>query len=128
MKIPSTRMPAKLMGIYFLYDGDKLVYIGQSKSILARIGQHMNTEKPFDSYALIECDEEDLDSMEAQYIRHYQPPLNVVGANTGPVPPSWKITPAQMDRIVSSPLSDHYWARRLKIPEDRIKYVRQHIH
>ena len=128
MKIPSTRMPARLMGIYFLYNGDELIYIGQSRSILSRIGQHVKGGKSFDSYTFVECDEEDLDSMEAGYIKHYHPSMNVAGANAGPVPPSWKITAPQMERIVNSPLSDHYWSRRLKIPEDRIKYVRQHIH
>jgi hypothetical protein len=61
--------------IYFLFQGDELVYIGKSTHGLYRLYQHC-TDKVFDSYSYILCDDEDLDKTEARYICSYKPRLN----------------------------------------------------
>lgn len=70
-----------LRGIYFLYSRDRLVYVGQSVNIHARIAQHWQT-KTFDSFAYIQCDESHLDVLESAYIHRLRPPLNVTAPIT----------------------------------------------
>ena len=41
-----------LSGIYFLYNRDKLVYVGQSDCIIRRIGEHF-ADKEFDNFKYI---------------------------------------------------------------------------
>lgn len=64
-----------ICGIYFLYKKNKLVYIGQSISILSRIYSHLN-KKSFDSFSYIECKRERLNHLEYLYIYHLNPLLN----------------------------------------------------
>lgn len=65
----------KIIGVYFLFNGEQLCYIGQSVDILSRICSHAK-EKVFTSYAFIECQENELNEMEKQYIGKYTPELN----------------------------------------------------
>lgn len=45
-------------GVYFLYDGEELVYIGQSDNVYRRIGQHISDgQKMFDSFEVYETDD-----------------------------------------------------------------------
>ena len=62
-------------GIYFLFDGSTLVYIGQSENIFKRVPIHLET-KQFDSWNYIEFVEEDLNILEAEFILKYQPKYN----------------------------------------------------
>lgn len=61
-------------GIYFLIKDDRIVYVGQSTSIMRRIGEHI--DKDFDSYSYISCPQEALDLVESIYIFLYRPLLN----------------------------------------------------
>lgn len=61
-------------GIYFLFDGPTLVYVGQSNNIHSRVGQHK--DKKFDSWNYIEFVEDDLNILEAEFILKYQPKYN----------------------------------------------------
>ena len=61
-------------GVYFLIDGDKVVYVGQSVNVYARISQHH--DKLFDSFAFIPCKKNLLDSLESLYIHVLRPSLN----------------------------------------------------
>lgn len=72
-----TAAPKTGCGVYFLFDDDNVVYVGQSVEIAARIGQHAKT-KGFDSYAWIAVPEELLDAVEQFYITTLQPPLNKI--------------------------------------------------
>jgi hypothetical protein len=65
-------------GVYFLLHGERIVYVGQSVNVLARLAQHMK-DKEFDSFALIECGSDELDELEGFYIRLLQPALNRSG-------------------------------------------------
>lgn len=65
---------AKASGVYFLLDGDEVVYVGQAVNVYSRIGQH--TDKRFDRYAFVPCAAEGLDRLESLYIHCLRPRLN----------------------------------------------------
>lgn len=73
-------------GVYFLIDSGKVVYVGQSVNVYARIASHH--DKVFDSFAFIPCDKKILDSLESLYIHTLRPALNgnIQGAKTAPIP------------------------------------------
>ena len=63
-------------GIYFLFDKDEIVYIGQSNFIEKRIFEHTN-DKSFTSWNFIEFNSnEDLNDLEADYILKHKPKYN----------------------------------------------------
>ena len=68
-------------GVYFLFDGDELVYVGKSKNIMARIGTHIADEqKTFDSFEIFETD--DYSRLEEFLIRLLKPKYNRVVPGT----------------------------------------------
>lgn len=72
-RVPS---PQKRVGVYFLFRDDRLIYIGQSLDVDARVRAHASpTGYDFDSYAVIETREEDL-HVELDYIGEFLPPYN----------------------------------------------------
>jgi predicted GIY-YIG superfamily endonuclease len=77
--------------VYLLWgdDSDTPLYIGQSRNVLGRLGDHMrNAERRYlvRSVQLIKCSgERTMKRTEAALIREYGPPMNVVGTlNIGP--------------------------------------------
>jgi len=63
--------------VYFLYDGDEIVYIGQSKEVFGRIASHVRDgEKQFDSFAIIHVSAVELDAVEKANIEAYRPRYN----------------------------------------------------
>lgn len=64
-------------GLYFLFDGDELVYVGQTEDLDARLSVHRKSEKKWNSYAFLPCFLENMDSLEARYIIRYSPRYNV---------------------------------------------------
>jgi hypothetical protein len=71
-------------GVYFLVDGDRVVYVGQSVNIYSRIPYHH--DKKFDKYVYIPCDPSQLNVLESLYIHLLQPKLNYNDAGTLFVP------------------------------------------
>ena len=66
-----------IRGVYFLYRGNLLVYIGSSQNILNRIPDHFST-KEFDSYSYIEINGNiNINKVETLFIRKYKPEYNV---------------------------------------------------
>lgn len=65
-------------GVYFLFDGDELVYIGQSKDIQNRVQTHMDEGvKKFDSFSYIYLElPVDRDVIERGLINEYLPKYN----------------------------------------------------
>lgn len=64
-------------GIYFLIQNNEIVYVGKSNSVYFRISQHLkHGTKKFDSFAYIECSEEQLDVLEARYYLKFRPAYN----------------------------------------------------
>ena len=61
-------------GVYFLFCGEELIYVGQSVDVLSRLTNHRN--KGFDRYSVILCEPEELTDLEAAYILLFKPRLN----------------------------------------------------
>ena len=61
-------------GVYFLIQGEEVIYVGQSVNIYSRIAQH--PDKRFDRYAFVPCEVEVLDKLESLYIHTLKPRLN----------------------------------------------------
>ena len=62
-------------GVYFLIHQDRVIYVGQSVAILARIEAH-RIDKTFDRVAYIPCAKELLNALESLYIHTLRPRLN----------------------------------------------------
>lgn len=62
--LPNVQSPI----IYFLMDGDEVVYVGQSKIGLARPYSHK--DKKFTKIAIINCKESELDDKETEFIKN----------------------------------------------------------
>lgn len=94
----SARLPPKT-GVYFLMRGKRVVYVGQSTNMLARLAQHQQGKK-FDRFACIPCSPEELDALEALYIHLLKPELNGVRSGGSVVAPMaaealfWRLTGA----------------------------------
>jgi excinuclease UvrABC nuclease subunit len=61
-------------GVYFLISKNKIVYVGQSVNVYARLSAHVH--KNFDSFTVIPCPKEHLNVLESLYIHMFDPPLN----------------------------------------------------
>jgi len=59
-------------GVYFLVKDNRVVYVGQSTQIQARVREHEKT-KIFDSYSFIACKKENLNVLESLYIHGLRP-------------------------------------------------------
>ncbi|MFL9904389.1 GIY-YIG nuclease family protein [Paraburkholderia fungorum] len=68
-------------GVYFLYLGGVLQYVGQSIEPATRLSQHRHSGKVFDRAFVIPMPAFMLDRVEGALIRHFRPPLN---GNTAP--------------------------------------------
>lgn len=68
----------RMCGVYFLMQGDEIVYVGQSRDIYSRISHHLRNIT-CDKITAIPCPEEKLNSLELLYIRKFSPRYNVMG-------------------------------------------------
>lgn len=68
-------------GVYFLFNENELVYIGESEDIHRRVGQH-RTDKEYDSYTFIEQRDPHLRlRLEKAYIEKFRPEYNKQSGN-----------------------------------------------
>ena len=65
-------------GIYFLCSLDRVVYVGQSICTGARIARHKQEGRSFDRAYILPAPREDLNKLEASFIRALNPPGNKV--------------------------------------------------
>jgi len=83
MQIVAASRPVRNMrecGVYFLIEGEKIVYVGQSVEVTARVTSHMkDRNKVFDRAAYIPVPEERLDEVELFWIRALRPEFNRMG-------------------------------------------------
>ena len=80
--IPSARAPAHLLGVYFLFFDETLVYVGASSNILHRIGQHIQAGKiSFNCYSYLPCSINKIAETEERYIQSHRPKYNIVGTS-----------------------------------------------
>lgn len=63
-------------GIYLLYLGDEVVYVGKTNNFASRLAQH-SFRKEFDAYAFLRAEPERVDILEAMLIDHLRPTLNI---------------------------------------------------
>jgi hypothetical protein len=75
----SEQQPLIQIGVYVLWDGIDVVYVGHSNHVMQRILQHAKRGLVFDTWSLIKCWPEDMLNLERQLIQKYQPPLNISG-------------------------------------------------
>lgn len=67
-----------MIGVYFLLNRSKVVYVGQSKSVEKRIADHKRNKKfSFDSFRVIGCNVDRLLDYERRLIRLFNPRLNI---------------------------------------------------
>lgn len=64
--------------VYFLFDEEELIYIGQSTNACARISAHTR-DKKFNSITMLPVPKENLDYIELLYIQKYNPAINKKG-------------------------------------------------
>ncbi len=76
-------MPAFPCAIYFLCKRGRVVYVGQSTSLIARVLSHTKC-KQFDSVLYLPCPESELDRVEGSFIRVLRPELNGAGPKVEP--------------------------------------------
>ena len=65
-------------GVYFLWNGPELVYVGMSTNVAYRVGQH-KWSKPHTHATYISVTWRCMDKYEDKYIWHYGPPYNIKG-------------------------------------------------
>lgn len=71
------KRPARLGGVYALYLGAQLVYIGRSGNIYSRIAAHMSLGViVFDTFEFDVCDHDTSIALEAKLINQFQPHYN----------------------------------------------------
>lgn len=64
-------------GIYFLFDGNELVYVGRAINVYHRVHTHVTEgRKSFDQWAYVDCPVDKLDDLEAAYISEFRPKYN----------------------------------------------------
>ncbi len=65
-------------GVYFLFDGDELMYIGKATSINRRLYRHFDGNSfPWRNVSWIEMPQECAEEVEHYYIHALNPPMNV---------------------------------------------------
>lgn len=63
-------------GVYFLWRNSRLMYVGESKNIYARIREHKWEGKRFTHATYLYFQRQSKMEIEARYVMHYRPPLN----------------------------------------------------
>ena len=77
MKERMQKLPKNIVGVYYLFDKNEVVYIGASENIKSRlIAHYSNKEKEFDDFSFHTCDKNILFKAEAKAIRRYLPKYN----------------------------------------------------
>lgn len=95
--VEMSRRYTPISGVYFLIEGNEIVYVGQSIDVYNRVTSHaLKGEKVFDRYAYIEVNPDDLNEVEADYIVVMGPKLN------GPNLPCYKkwVSPKFISRLL----------------------------
>lgn len=71
--------PQVISGVYFLFHGNQLVYVGQSVDVISRVHNHrVENIKKFTNFAHFECNRKMMDEIEKFYIYKFQPRYNII--------------------------------------------------
>lgn len=76
VQIHQNHPDAAASGIYGLFNGGRLVYIGKATNMGARLRRHYMGEHIYDSYACLQLPEHAYSDIEAAHIRALNPPYN----------------------------------------------------
>lgn len=68
--------PSRTDGVYFLFEGEDLLYVGQSTFVMKRIEQHRNSWRPFSHWGCLHVPGNLLKIVETAYIRVLRTPQN----------------------------------------------------
>ena len=80
LQLSATPLRGARAGIYFLFDDDEVVYVGQSWNCLLRVGEHTrrDSQKKFLSWNFMPVDEaQDRTSLERNLIANLKPRFNL---------------------------------------------------
>jgi hypothetical protein len=72
--VAHTFKPLPSCGVYFLIEGNRVVYVGQSINIMGRLASH--SQKNFEKVAFLPCPQESLSMVESFYIHMLRPRHN----------------------------------------------------
>lgn len=94
-------------GVYFLRDGGKVVYVGQTNDIFRRISEHARggqkhgvSRKEFDSWSYISCDDEEMRTrLETLFIRYIRPKYNIMESAVFPDEQYYQIENKHVERV-----------------------------
>ncbi len=70
--------PAQSGGVYILFNGEDVAYVGLSTNVAARLLQHERSGRQFDRAEVIPCDEATAVWLERELIRTLRPGQNLV--------------------------------------------------
>lgn len=67
-------------GVYFLFEGEEVVYVGESNDVFLRVRTHFSDPRmKFDKWAYLKIPADERREVELEYIRMFQPHLNTRG-------------------------------------------------
>lgn len=70
-------LPPRICGVYFLIEGQDVVYVGQSADVVRRVNEHLDRgRKKFDAAMYLTCSLGELDELEEHFIKALKPRYN----------------------------------------------------
>ena len=70
-------LPPRICGVYFLIDGQDVVYVGQSADVVRRVNEHHDRDrKTFETAMYLPCSLGELDELEEYFINTLKPRFN----------------------------------------------------
>lgn len=110
-------IPAMLSGVYFLLEGNEVVYVGQAISVLRRVAEHLaDPSKKFDRFSWINIDPGLLNVTEQFYISKLVPRYNSCSLSRAARSAAAKMPPAGDKAVHVQPLPHEEQPKR---PEHR---------
>lgn len=106
--------------IYFLYQNDEIVYIGQSSNLCYRIGQHVNSLKEFNNVKSYVYELPDILAEEQKLIQKYNPKYNKKHRDDLPYLKEGFLYPDFKNNILSVKVSKEYMFDYKLIKHDNI--------
>jgi len=67
-----------MCGVYYLTDGLDVLYVGASTNVEQRIAAWQSRDIDFSQVFVDQCDPDQLDALECEAIKRYNPPFNIV--------------------------------------------------
>lgn len=90
------QIPEKIAAVYFLMKSNRVMYVGQTRNLLARTWQH-DLYKDFDEVRFIRCEPEALNSVEQYWSQFFDPPWKC-DTITNPENPRFRLPPETVFR------------------------------